>query len=73
VSNGIEQPSSRRSALLEVIGLRGINLQLPEMVVLLRDKSIVYARELATDAEQLGWFDTAVGIGFRVKNPAESV
>jgi hypothetical protein len=73
MANSVEQSSGGRATFLEVVLLRGINLQLPEMVVLLSAKPIIDPRELAADTEKSGWFDMAIGFCFGVKDPAESI
>ena len=71
--DGIEQSSCWRPTFLEVVWSRGINLQLPEVVVLLSDESVIAPRKLATDAEQLSWFDAAVSLCFGIKYPTNGV
>lgn len=43
------------------------------MVVLLSDESVIAPRELATDAEQLSWFDAAISLCFGIKYPTDGV
>jgi hypothetical protein len=73
VADGIEQPSSGRAAFLKVVLLSGVDLQLPEMVVLLRRVPVIDPRELATDAKKPGWFDATISLCLGIKDPADSI
>jgi len=73
VAEDIEQTACRWSAFRKVIGLGGIDVTLPEVVVLSGQHSVVDARELAVYAEDFGRLDACVGWRVGVEDPAVGI
>jgi hypothetical protein len=73
VAQHVEQAACGRTALCEVVGLRRVDLALPEVGVGFCEVAVVDAGELAVDAEGAGWRYAGAGGGFGVEGPAVGV
>jgi hypothetical protein len=73
VADDVEQTSCGRSAFLEVVRFGGVDVALPEVIVLLGQHAVIYARELAVDAETTRGLNARVGGRLGVEDPAVGV
>lgn len=70
VTQAVEQPTRRRSALGKVVRSCGIDSDLPEMLILLGHPAVVDAAELAVGRPHEGGCDSGVGGSVGVEDPA---
>lgn len=73
MSQYVEETTGWRATLLEVIRFARVDVALPEVVVLLRQNSVVDARELAVNAKEFMRLYPRVGGSFGIEDPAVSV
>jgi len=73
VSQYVEETTGGRATLREVIRFAWVDITLPEVVVLLRQNSIVDAGELAVDTKEFMRLYPRVGGGFGIEDPAVSI